>query len=627
MPVQETVQDVVFLAAIVKSFGDAIISYDPSGKIIAWNRAAEGLFGFSSAEAVGRTLADLGVFETTRDAASIRPRQDIGKHRIHGEFPVTITTFPVFGEQGDALGVSLVVRRLSGHPQGQEHQLHLDAEISERKRAEERFRLVVDAAPNSMLMVGADGRISLVNAQSEKLFGYKREELLGQKMEILVPERFRGTHHSLRAHFFESPTARAMGSGRDLFGVRKDGSEVPIEIGLNPIQLAEGTFVLASIIDITERKKADERFRLVVEAAPNAMIMVGADGRMTLVNSQTEKLFGYQRCELLGQRIEMLVPERFRSTHGDLRKGFFSAPEARAMGSGRDLYGLRKNGVEVPIEIGLNPISSPEGNFVLTSIIDITERKRAEDDVALAKLEAESRNKDLETMLHVTSHDLREPLRAIRNFSLMLTERYGPQMDDKGRDLLNRVRGGAERLDRLVQDILNVARARRISPPESSISSRVIVMDALRVLSSRIADTRAQVRIADDLPNLKVSLVWGSVAIQNLVANALKFTPENVAPDIEICAYRSDTDSEPGIMIRDRGIGVPMRHAERIFELFQRAVGREVDGTGAGLAIVKQIAERHGGKAWVQAREGGGSDFVITFGRLPKPEVYQASAN
>lgn len=117
------------------------------------------------------------------------------------------------------------------------------------------------------------------------------------------------------------------------------------------------------------------------------------------------------------------------------------------------------------------------------------------------------------------------------------------------------------------------------------------------------------------------------MAIQNLVANALKFTPENVAPDIEICAYRSDTDSEPGIMIRDRGIGVPMRHAERIFELFQRAVGREVDGTGAGLAIVKQIAERHGGKAWVQAREGGGSDFVITFGRLPKPEVYQASAN
>ena len=186
------------------------------------------------------------------------------------------------------------------------------------------------------------------------------------------------------------------------------------------------------------------------------------------------------------------MPERFRSGHSELRDGFFKAPTARAMGTGRDLFGVRKDGSEVPIEIGLNPISSPEGSFVLTSIIDITERKRAQDEVAAAKLEVEARNKDLETMLHVTSHDLREPLRAIRNFSLMLYDRYGNQIDDKGRDLLNRVKGGAERLDRLVQDILNVTRARRIFPPEIVIPSRAIVADALRVLSSRIAETHAQ---------------------------------------------------------------------------------------------------------------------------------------
>jgi PAS domain S-box-containing protein len=623
MPVSDAGERLLHLAAIVNSSSDAIVTEDLRGIVTTWNPAAETMFGYACNYALGRPLANLAIFasspETAADLPSAGSYEAICRHREGMEFPASLHVFPMLDDAGRVLGSSRTMRDISGR------KAELEAEICERKRAEERLRLVVEAVPNALLMVGADGRIALVNSQSEKLFGYGRGELLGQPVEMLVPARFRGAHSDERANFFDAPAARLIGSGRDLFGVRKDGSEVPVEISLNPIGRAEGRFVLASIIDITERKKADERVRLVVEAAPNAMIMVGADGRIALVNSQAEKLFGYDRRELLGRRIEMLVPERFRGSHGSLRDGFFDAPAARAMASGRDLFGIHKNGGKVPIEIGLNPISSPEGNFVLTSIIDITERKRAQDQVAAAKFEVESRN-DLETMLHVTSHDLREPLRAIRNFSLLLSERYGDQIDDKGKDLLNRVKGGAERLDRLVQDILNVARARRIFPPEELIPSRLIVADALRVLSSRIADTHAQIHIADNLPYLRVSLVWGSVAIQNLLANALKFTEENTRPEIEICAYESAVDQEVGLTIRDRGIGVPLRHAERIFELFQRAVGREVEGTGAGLAIVKQIAERHGGRAWVQTREGGGSDFVITFGRVPRREAFVAGA-
>lgn len=253
-----------------------------------------------------------------------------------------------------------------------ETQREMERDISERTAR-------LEAAPSAMLMVDERGRITLVNAQLEELFGYQRAELLDQPVEMLVPERYRNVHSGHRVNFFHSPSTRVMGASRDLYGRRKDGAEVPIEIGLNPIRTDKGAFVLASIIDITERKRAEERFRLVVEASPSAMIMVNAAGVISLVNTQTERLFGYLRSELLNQPMEMLVPERYRGTHPGHRASFFHTPSTRAMGVGRELYGRRKDGTEVPIEIGLNPIHSEEGAFVLASIIDISERKRSEE--------------------------------------------------------------------------------------------------------------------------------------------------------------------------------------------------------------------------------------------------------
>jgi len=256
--------------------------------------------------------------------------------------------------------------------------------MSNRKPGDELFRLAVESAPNSMILVDREGKIVLVNAQTEKLFGYPRSELLGQSIEKLVPERFRAAHPGHRGAYFGDPHTRSMGAGRDLFGLRKDGSEVPLEIGLNPLQTGEGAFVLAAVVDITERKRAEERFRLVVESAPNAMLMVDDKGKIVLVNAQAEKLFGYPRGEILGQSMEMLVPVRYRERHPGYRSGFFGDPRARSMGAGRDLFALRKDGSEVQVEIGLNPIKTGEGAFVLAAVVDITERKRAEERFRLA---------------------------------------------------------------------------------------------------------------------------------------------------------------------------------------------------------------------------------------------------
>jgi PAS domain S-box-containing protein len=258
-------------------------------------------------------------------------------------------------------------------------------------QSDKRFRLVVEASPTAMVIVGLTGRIELVNAETERVFGYPREELLGQSVEILIPERYRRDHASLRQEFFaDASQSRPMGAGRELFGRRKNGAEFPLEIGLNPIETDEGPkVVLSAIVDVSARRRMEALFRLVVEASPSAMVMTRANGQIEMVNAQTERIFGYTRQELLGQNIEMLVPQRFRGHHAALRKGFFTDPRARQMGAGLDLFGLRRDGTEFPLEIGLNPIETDEGPMVLAAVIDITQRRASER--ALARSEAELR--------------------------------------------------------------------------------------------------------------------------------------------------------------------------------------------------------------------------------------------
>ena len=234
-----------------------------------------------------------------------------------------------------------------------------------------------------------------------------------------------------------------------------------------------------------------------------------------------------------------------------------------------------------------------------------------------AKAEVAAKNRDLETLLYVTSHDLREPLRAIENFSRIVNDRYGERLDEKGQDFLRRVIQGSQRLTRLLDDILMLSRSQRMGAPTEAVAGETIVQEALKRLEGKVSATNAQVHVAPEFGGLRVDKTWATQAVYNLIANALKFTRDGGVPDVEVSPYRPDeTNSETvGITVRDRGPGVAPEHAERIFQLFQRAVGREIEGTGAGLAIVRQIAERHGGNAWVQPRDGGGSEFIITFGK------------
>jgi signal transduction histidine kinase len=242
---------------------------------------------------------------------------------------------------------------------------------------------------------------------------------------------------------------------------------------------------------------------------------------------------------------------------------------------------------------------------------DITARRTLEQEAIETGRQLKRRNRELETLLHVVSHDLKEPLRSIESFSSLLASRYGARLDAKGLDFLERVVRATGRMGQLLEEIQLLSRARQAEPAEAHVDGEEVVQEVLARLDGAIRESSASVTVEPSMPQLRVERVWATQALYNLVANALKFRCDGVPAEVRVAPWGNT--EQAGFQVLDRGPGVPPEEAERIFQLFQRGVGREVPGTGAGLAIVRQIAERHGGQAWVEPRQGGGSIFTVTF--------------
>ncbi len=494
---------------------------------------------------------------------------------------------------------------------------------SERMASEEKIRSFFEAASQGIVAVNAEGKIVLVNRRTEELFHYDRSEILGQNLEMLVPERYRSNLAFLGTQNFDSPRVRAMGAGMEMAGLRKDGTEFPVEIGLSFVNSGDGTLALGLISDVSERKRVadalrranaelrarEAQLRSFLEAASQGILAISDEGRILLVNRRVEEMFGYTREELMGQELEMLLPERYRQGHVAHRGGFFREPRVRPMGAGMDLAGRHKDGSEFPVEIGLSFVETPSGTLALGLVSDIRERKQAADQLARAMDDLRRSNSELEQFAYVTSHDLQEPLRMVTGYLNILQRRYAHVLDKDAEEFIRYAIDGAARMKGMIREILNLSRVGTQAVQCVYGSALEIVHAATDNLSASIAETSAVIE-TDSLPSIYADPALLTLVFQNLIGNALKFRGPNT-PHVRISATLHGRDWI--FSIKDNGIGIKKEHIDRIFNIFERLHSQEeYPGNGVGLAITKKIVERHGGRIWVESQPGEGSTFSFS---------------
>jgi PAS domain S-box-containing protein len=597
-----------------------------NGQIFLWNEGAQRIYGYSSSEVIGKINSS--IFYSADDTATnksdeilkIVRRENkwegiLTQVRKNGEhFPARLVITPKLGTQNGPVALLIISKDISRETSLVEE---LKSTRVYSQTLEEKFNGLLESAPDAIVIVDTNGVILMVNAQAETLFGYNRNILSGKPVEILVPERFQHIHPNHREKFSNEPQLRPMGIGLDLYGLRADGREFPVEISLSPLQTEEGLLTIAAIRDVTRRQRSEKKFRGLLESAPDAMVVVDKLGIINIVNSQTEKLFGYSHAEIIGQSIETLVPKRFRKKHVKHREGYYIEHPVRPMGIGLDLFGLRKNGSEFPIEISLSPLESEDGLLISAAIRDITERKRNEADIQklnqdlkqrAAQLEAA--NNELESFSYSVSHDLRAPLRSIDGFSHILLNEYTDQMSLEGRNYLERVRAAAQRMAELIDDLLNLARVTR-TPIQPKLTNLSEMAEKIALsLKEENPDRNVTYSIMPDMMvNADPHLL--NIVLENLLSNAWKFTSKKEQAIIEI--GQQSKVKERTFFIRDNGTGFDMAYVNKLFGVFQRLHSMsEYPGTGVGLATVHRIIKIHGGKIWAEAEEGKGASFYFT---------------
>lgn len=484
--------------------------------------------------------------------------------------------------------------------------------------SEERTRSIVNAALEAIVVMDDQGRITDWNPQAEQILGWTRSEVVGRKLsDTLVPPQYREAHSRGLQHYLATGEGPALGKRLEITALRSDGTEFPIELAITPLKLASGTTFSGFIRDISERKQWEEKLRIVVESAPSGMVLLDQNGIMCMVNAEMERIFGYPRAELLGKSVEILIPETAQHQHIKDRAAFMDQPRSRAMGTGRDLKGRRKDGSEFPVDVGLRSVQTTTGLVIIATIMDITERKHVETELRQAKENAEAATVTKSQFLANMSHEIRTPMNGVLGLSELL---LATQLNEKQRHLAQSVHRSGSALLEIINDILDFSKneAGKLKLERIEFGLRQTVEEAVDLFAEPAG--RKGLELACFIPREIPDAVIGDPVrlrqiLLNLVGNAVKFTARGeVALRMHQVSAR-DRTLTLRFEVADTGIGLTADAKHRLFQAFSQAdatTTRQFGGTGLGLAIVKQLAHLMGGDVGLDSTPGHGSTFWFT---------------
>ncbi len=613
---------------VLEAAPDAMVVVDQHGNIVLVNLQAERAFGYPHDELIGQAIthivpkgfAERLIEDGTRSAAAalaqrIGTGSELSGLRKDGSaFPIEMMLSPL--ANGESILVAAAIRDISVR-KAAERQL---------AQSEEQYRLLLDGVQDhAILMLDPQGTVLTWNSGAQRIKGYSAAQIIG---------------HNFACFFLPEDIARgrpqevlrlASAAGRheeEVMRVRGDGSQFLARVTFTALRDAAGTLrgFTEFSHDLSARQAGEARYRGLLEAAPDAMVVVDPAGEIVLLNRRAEKQFGYRACELLGQPVTNLLPEGFAERLVSDGKRSASEALAQQIGTGIELSGRRRDGSRFPVEIMLSPLHSAEGILVTAAIRDISVRKSAAADL-LRKVEeldhsnrelarfasmAHTANQELEAFAYSVSHDLRAPLRTLDGFSLVLLEDYGDRLDAEGRDSLVRIRKASQRMGLLIDDMLALSQVSRHELRLSRVDLSAMALSIVEELQLREPQRSVSFSCAPDLFALTDSHLI-RIALINLLANAWKFTGKRSHAHIEFGTV--DHQGKPAYVVRDDGAGFDMAYAGKLFGAFQRMHGaKEFEGTGIGLATVRRVILRLGGKVWAEAAVEKGAAFFFVLG-------------
>jgi PAS domain S-box-containing protein len=488
----------------------------------------------------------------------------------------------------------------------------------------ENMALLSSESPDALILMSADGRILNWGGGAQVIFGYTKEEALNSLLhELVVPPDYRAEQQQRLQETLSGRVTTYESVRR-----RKDASLLYVDVTMRSTRAAHGALcVVSAEKDVTtikvtrDAKLMEARFRDLLESTPDGIVMANPTGHIVIANSQAERLFGYEPGELRGVSVDQLLPGRYRHAHVGHRSNYFQQPRTRAMGSGLDLAGLRKDGSEFPVEISLSPLRTEESAFVMSAIRDISERKRFEKALQEKNQELAKANQAKDHFLAGMSHELRTPLNAIIGFTGTLLMKLPGPLNAEQEKQLRTVQTSGRHLLALINDLLDVS---KIEAGKVELTLEVVdCKEVLREVQATLRPQAVNKGLAFDLvlPAELVVIETDRRAlcqiILNLTGNAIKFTEKGYVK-LTLSTLQANEKNAVEIRVEDSGIGISPQDMSKLFGAFTRinqARAKVTEGTGLGLHLSRKLAELLGGRISVHSESGKGSSFMLLLPR------------